>query len=402
MDDDATNNALDAGTMLDIEQDAPKPIRGQHATNPYPQFVPPPAFNKKIDAKDLDKELDKCRHDINKARLDLLKAQKSEKTQKKAHFHIKRLVARVNSINLFRSDVMMKVLAERGRKVYVPRERIITELFKLMATYHDMFSGLLPRSTITNMSDQIGATTYGKKVYFEVAEGVDPKLAKKKAISRTSRGVADMEDWGLIEVTNERDPVTGKYIGAVIRVTQRFFDVLSVSAEDVDKARWEKIRQLQRDNKLPDDIDMEESLQSYIKRKTEKMVAARRLFAQRKRQRRYLKSLNAVEMRERAARDVAAKYGPETVKAMSQQRFSDLLAERQRQLYKLRNDPLMDDPYFDDVPYYLDDIGDLIPYHWQHTPLNNTPLNWGFLRCATPYPPYLDHQKKRFRAPLSL
>lgn len=357
------SDAISPTQVRDIAQATPMPASSHNALNPFPQFVPPPAYSEKINANDLDEALKECRHVMNKARLDALNAAGTLKEQKKAHWFIKRLVKTVNKTNIFRSDVMLKILAERGRKVYVQRERVVVELIKALSTFHDVFTGICPKTTITTLSDQIGATTYGQKLFFDVDEGVDPQLAKKKAIARTSRAVKDMMNWGLIEVANERDPVTGKYIGAVIRVTSRFYEVLSVPANDVDTARWDKIKHLQKTNRLPADIDMEENLEGYIQRKMNEVVEARRFYAKRKRQRRYLSTLNAVEMRERAARDVSARYGVESIKSMAQERFNSLLADRQRELYKLRSDPLRNDTYFDDIPFHINDIGDLLPYH---------------------------------------
>lgn len=343
--------------------DAPCEVPRSYVLNPLPQFIPPVAYAESVDVNDLDKALSECRHEKNQARLDAIQAIKAKKTRTKAHWFIKKLVAKANGVDIFRSSVMLKILAERGRKVYVHRERVVNELVKALASFHDVFSGICERSTLTSLSDQIGATTYGNKEYQELDDGVDPQLAKKKSISRVSRAIDDMENWGLIEVTNERDRVTGKYIGAVVRITPRFYDALSVEMNEVDAARWDKIRQLQRENKLPSDLDMEESLDNYIKKKLAGVILARQQYAKVKRQRRYLRSMSKIEMRQRAARDVAAKYGKDAIKSMSQDRFDGLFEARHRQLYRLRNNMFIVDDYFDQMPFNIDDISDLIPYH---------------------------------------
>ena len=334
-----------------------------YVLNPRPQFIPPVAYAESVDVEDLDKALSICRHEKNKARLDAIQAVKAKKSRTKAHWFIKKLVSKANGVDIFRSNVMLKILGERGRKVYIHRERVVNELVKALASFHDVFSGICERSTLTSLSDQIGATTYGNKEYCEVDEGAEPQLARKKSISRVSRAIDDMVRWGLIEVTNERDRITGKYIGAVVRITPRFYDALSVEMNDVETARWDKIRQMQRENQLPSDLDMEESLDNYIKKKLAAVIRARQEYAKVKRQRRYLRSMSKVEMRQRAARDVAAKYGKDALKTMSQERWDGLFEARHRQLYRLRNNMFIVDDYFDQMPFNIDDVSDFLPYH---------------------------------------
>ena len=323
------------------------------ARNEKPQFSLPDSYLSRLRVEDLDEDLAKQKASLQKLEQEVDQAVGQKQAAKKVHWFVTSLYKRACGRDLFLCDYIVKRLGHR-RRVNVHRRNVIEQVFRALCLYHNLLTGLLDKSCLTLLSDQMDITTYGQKRYgdFNAAHlnslppeqrqilqaqiDKDANTGKKKSISRISRALSMLQDWGLVLVHHKTDAVTGKYLGAVIQVTEAFYDLLDVDEETKLKARMDRVRRMIERYELPEDFDLEQ-LQDYTQDRIEELQRQRADFALGQRMQKRLKRLSKVEMRQAAQRSVVAEYTPHELECMGDYRFSQLVRERTAELWQQRN-----------------------------------------------------------------
>lgn len=325
-----------------------------YVNNPNPIFKAPRAYREQVEVEERESDellLDKSKATIDKLTGEIRYAEIVGNNRKKQHYFIRLILKRIDQAGIFQNDYMVKSIGLR-RGINLHRRNVIIELFRAFGTYHCMFTGVLGKSCITTLSDQIGATTYGSKRYGKYAEKklpVDSTLGKKKSISRVSRALADLDRWGLIERHYDTDEVTGKNLPAIIRVTDLFYEVLLFDEGEVNKARFNKLRNLVvKQNIVPIDFT-EQQRKEMINQKLKELRIERKSYATLKRRRKYYANMTRAEIHGKAQHDVMRRLGQDRLEAMSIENFRNIVKQREKEIYSLINDPTRPDSYGDNL-----------------------------------------------------
>lgn len=111
---------------------------------------------------------------------------------------------------------------KRKRRFNIHRGKAIQAGVLCMIHHFNAISGIVEASC-EQMSDMCGLSTYSK--------------AGNKSISRFTRMIASLEEYGLLECENIWDRVLGMYIPKIIMPTKLFFRMIGLSLEEFEKGR---------------------------------------------------------------------------------------------------------------------------------------------------------------------
>lgn len=334
-------------------------IRDSYIAVAMPQFTPPKKAYEAMDLEAVNTSLKQVKADIDALSNDAKQLQVNVNQRKKLHATITKLYRKLCKIDIFTHELIIKRIGQR-RRVNIHRRNVISELFKAFVLYHDLLTGVLPKSCLTTLSDQLKVTTYGRKRYGEYAGKILPaqdKTGKRKSISRVSRAIRMLEEWDIIEVHRSTDKVTGKELPAIIVLKDIFYTLLLESASDVEAMRLNKLREdyykaCQKSNKLLSGeplltpTEQLEALTELRAEKIQKIKREREVYAMLKRQRKGLDKMSKAEIQDKAAYDVVNHINPDILESMSDERYQSIVKERVRSLYKLRSNPLLQDTFF--------------------------------------------------------
>lgn len=322
---------------------------GCQPRNPNPKFQPPASYLHSISDQNLPQTLVDAKVALAEAESKHQQARKHVSNAKQLHYTVRRMLKKLEVLDIFKSDALKQRIG-RPHLVREERRKVVNEILKAVATFHNILDGYLHKSSITSLSDQIGITTYGQKRYGDKAKwskSEDDTWGKKKAISRASRAIDNLVSWGVIAREYLTCPITGKNIPTLLRVTPLFYQLLQITPEELDKIKADRIEFLKYNRQLPADYSLDD-LEQWAETQRKTLIKARQLYAQAQRRRNSLNHRTAAEIHEIAQNEVIAHTSPERLKQMPPERYKQLVSERVKNLYYLRSNPDIPDHFWAD------------------------------------------------------
>ena len=310
-----------------------------YVKNAHPKFKAPKNYLEKVKLEkaalgQAERDLKALNGELNVLNTDLENAKVAEVTGKKQYYFVKQLLASFDKTDLYITDSYRQFRGQTEEKKS-HRKLAINALMRGALTFQDVLTGICTKSTVTNLSDQCGLTTFGHMKY-------DGRL--KKSISRASRASDDMVRFGWIEKIAGKDPVTNHPIGTIIVIKDVFLNLLGFSDEVIAVARHNKIENEKRMGRMDDDMTLDD-LPNYKAWMIQEIQEKRELYHRVKRQRKSLLGMSEKQLRTRACSDILNRYGYARQTEISPDVYLTMIVNRIKQLRRLRADFLLVDDY---------------------------------------------------------
>ena len=161
------------------------------------------------------------------------------KSHEKRPKFIQDLVARAQKRDITKSDEMyfLRVWHQKARTFYYHKVNAINALMQVFCEHVNMATFQIEIS-LRNASDAAGLSTTSEA---EIKKGkADPNYTPVVSISRASRALKTMVDYGLIKAPQEWqvwDKEAGQWIDKYYEATPLFFQVLGYKPETIEKER---------------------------------------------------------------------------------------------------------------------------------------------------------------------
>jgi hypothetical protein len=244
---------------------------------------------------------------------------------------IKKWHGRAKKFDICMSDVIVKQRGSQERINYF-RRVVLNETIPAILSLHDLLTGYLPASCITTLSDQLSISTMGQALYKD-GKKVKAGGKKKKSISRMSRALSMMKDYGLIEIEHITDAATGTYLPSLIKVTPRFYSALGISEKELENAKRQRIGFLNLNKKYGNDNALcFDSLEELGKCKQRELRDERQAFRKALRLKRSVAAMSGTELHDKARRIVMSMHCDAEIQDMSDSEFIRLVAHQKRDL----------------------------------------------------------------------
>lgn len=326
--------------------------RVSYVCNPSPYYTPTEKHFKSTRLEDVDAKWQESLEKLESLQAKAKQINLSVRKRTKLHYGIRKMLSHLDNGNIFMNPLLIKAIGHR-RGIHTHRKMAIEALLRGLIVCHDVLSGLVKQGCITTLSDQCGLTTYGKKRDDEYAvenPAPDDVRGLKKSVSRASRALRQLEEWGLIEITRPVDKVTGKYLPAIVKVTEKLYRVLGVSEQYIkdmlkNKLEWAKMSEK---SGIPADLTLDE-LEQYQKSQHQRLIEERSRYATLKRQKRMLANMTHAEIKEKAAYDVRNHTSAEALAKMSDDRYMHFVNQRCKFLYRMKKNPAIEDTFFSEM-----------------------------------------------------
>lgn len=188
----------------------------------------------------------------------------------------------------------------------------------------------LVEASCTDMADMCGLSTYSK--------------AGNLSISRFTRMIDDLEEFGLIKPEKVWDRVLGTWIPKMIWVTDVFFLMIGIKPEEYKAAQNQQLGYLKRGLTLDEQeqLTITEAKRRRKRQFIEKAFEARRKKHANKRLEKQAKDFfkkGLDEQRSEIANNLAAQLGSDGLKNLSMQDFKNLVDKRLGQLRRITEPP---------------------------------------------------------------
>lgn len=247
---------------------------------------------------------------------------------------IKKWHGRAKKFDIAMSDVIVKQRTDKQRINYF-RRVVLNETMPAILSLHDLLTGYLPASCITTLSDQLAISTMGQAEY-KNGKKVKEGGKKKKSISRMSRALKMMCDYGLVEVEHITDAATGTYLPSLIKVTPRFYAALGISEKELENAKRQRIGFLNLNKEYGNDsVLCFDSLAELATSKQRELREERQAFRKRLRLKRKVSAMTGAELHDKARRIVISMHCQAEIDDMSDNEFSRLIKHQKQALLDL-------------------------------------------------------------------
>lgn len=244
---------------------------------------------------------------------------------------IKKWYGRAKKFDICMSDIIVKQRGNQERINFF-RRVVLNETMPAMLAMHDLLTGYLPASCITTLSDQLNITTMGQ-AHYKDGKKVKEGGKAKKSISRMSRALKMMIDYGLIEIEHITDPITGTYLPSLIKVTDLFYAALGISEKEVENAKRQRLGFLSLNKKYGNTTPATyEDLPELARKKQQELRTERQAFRKRLRLKRQVSSLTNQELHQKSQRIVVSSHCQAELDDMSPKEFARLVESEKRAL----------------------------------------------------------------------